>query len=247
MNGINQIIFGELGYGRERKTYDDWGLLMTGRKIGKPPIRKKTISVPYRDGVLDYTEFYKSRAYYDNRLLEFEFKTINTDKFYEIYTKIADFLHGKKMNVTIPEDRSYYYYGMCEISDLDISKALGKITITVDADPFKYSYASSTSDILWDNVYFPTTRFRQMGAITVEDETIVTIPSGYHPIVPVFNVTKKYTDNFTVQRINPPEALCRMKIGRNRFPEIEVCGLTDVQLRFRGSGVLTIDYREQRI
>ena len=244
MIGINQIIFGEYQY--TKKTYDDWGLLMTGRKIGKPPIRKNAISIPYRDGVLDYTESY-GRVYYDNRTLEFDFKVIDTDKFYEIYTKIADYLHGKKMKITIPEDRSYYYYGRCEISDLDISKALGKITITVDAEPFKYSYASSTDDILWDSVYFPTTRFRQLGTITVEDETHVTIPYGYHPIVPIFNVTQKTTDSFTVQQTNPLGTLCSLKRGRNRFPDIEVCGSTDVQLRFRGSGVLTIDYREQRI
>lgn len=244
MIGINQIIFGE--YENEKKTYDDWGLLMTGRHIGSPPIKKKSVSVPYRDGILDFSDYY-GRNYYGNRKLEFEFKLEDPDRIYAIYTEIADYLHGQKMKITIPEDRSYYYEGICEISDLDVSKALGKITITVDADPFKYSYASSTSDILWDRVHFPTTRFRKIGTITVEDETIVTIPSGYHPIVPVFNVTEKYTDKFTVQRINPLDALCSMKKGRNRFPEIEVCGTIDIDLRFRGSGVLTIDYKEQRI
>lgn len=244
MIGINEIWFGE--YGSEKKTYTDWGLLMTGRSIGNPPVKRNTLNVPYRDGTLDYTK-YNGRAYYNNRILEFEFKLIDPDKFYETYTKIADYLHGQEMKITIPEDRAYYYEGLCEVSDLDVSKALGKITISVDAKPFKYSYASSTSDIPWDLVHFPTTRFRYIGTVTVEDELLLTIPKGYHPIVPIFNVSQKYTDNFTVQIINPLGELCYMNTGRNRFPSIQVCGTKNIQLRFRGSGVLTIDYKEQRI
>lgn len=244
MIGINEITFGEGD--TAKKTYTDWGLLMTGRKIGRPPIKRNTVNVPYRDGALDYTK-YNGRTYYDNRSLEFEFKLIDPDKFYETYTKIADYLHGQELKITITEDRSYYYEGLCEISDLDVSKALGKITISVDAKPFKYSYASSISDIPWDLVHFPTTRFRYIGTVTVEDELLLTIPKGYHPIVPIFNVSQKYTDNFTVQPINPTGALCYMNLGRNRFPAITVCGTKDVRLRFRGSGVLTIDYKEQRI
>lgn len=244
MIGISQIIFGE--YESEKKTYDDWGLLMTGRNIGSPPIKRNLISVPYRDGSLDYTK-YNGRAYYDNRTLEFEFKLIDSDRFYITYTEIADYLHGQEMKVVIPEDRSFYYYGMCQISDLDISKALGRITITVDAAPFKYSKASSLSDIPWDDVNFEQTYFRYIGTVTVDNEAIVTIPKGFHPIVPIFNVTQKSSDNFTVQIVLPLGALCYMNLGRNRFPAIQVCGTRDVQLRFRGSGKLTIDYREQRI
>ena len=49
------------------------------------------------------------------------------DDFYKKYTTIAEFLHGKNMKVSIPEDRSYYYEGICEVSDLSVSKALGKL------------------------------------------------------------------------------------------------------------------------
>lgn len=245
MIGINEITF-DNGT-TQKKTYTDWGLLMMNRDIGSAPVKSQKIDVPYRDGALIYT-LYGGRAFYSNRTLEFSFKMTEPDDFYKKYTTIAEFLHGKNMKISIPEDRSYYYEGICGVSDLSVSKALGKIIIGVDAAPYKYSKASSISDIPWDDVNFEETYFHYLDPLEIGDSLDITIPKGHgFPVVPVFNVTAKYTDNFTVQQRSPNGAVCYMNLGKNRFPNIKVCGETAVKLRFTGSGTLTIDYREQRL
>lgn len=238
MIGINEIKFGEKG------TYTDFGLLMTHRSIGSPVIKKKSLDVPYRDGKLDYTQS-NGRTYYDNRPLSFEFKLVNPDDFYEVYSDLLEYLHGQYMRITVPEDSEYYYYGMCEMSELDVSKALGKITISVDAETYKYSKSSAQEDILWDDVHFPTTVFRYIGTLAITDSYSLVIRKGGVNVIPVFNVSNITSNTFTV-RSNRNNRTYNLIEGRNRFPDLTVCGNTDVTLTFTGSATVNVDYREAR-
>lgn len=238
MIGINEIKFGEKG------TYIDFGLLMTYRSIGSPDIKRKSLNVPYRDGILDYTQS-NGRTYFGNRPLEFEFKLVNPDEFYTVYSNLLEYLHGQNMRITIPEDSEYYYYGMCELSDLDVSKALGKITISVDAETYKYSKSSAQEDILWDDVHFPTTVFRYIGTLNITNSYSLIIRKGGVNVIPVINVSNITSETFTV-RSNRNNRTYTLVSGRNRFPDLTVCGNTDVTLTFTGSATVVIDYREAR-
>lgn len=236
MIGVNQILFGDKG------TYDDFELLMTGRTIGAPSVKKKQLDVPFRDGVLDYTQS-NGRTYYNNRFLSFSFKLIDPDRFYLIYSNLSEYLHGEYMKVTVPEDPSYYYYGICEVSDLDVSKRTGTITISVDADPYKYSKALPNEDIRWDDVNFETTYFRYIGTLTVEDSYALLIQRGGNPVVPVINVSSISSETFKVKSSRNNKTYT-LTTGRNRFPDMTVCGSSNVTLTFTGSGVVTVDYKE---
>lgn len=238
MIGINEIKFGAKG------TYEDFGLLMTHRSIGSPSIKKKSLDVPYRDGKLDYTQS-NGRTYYGNRPLSFEFKLVNPDDFYKVYSELLEYLHGQNMRITVPEDSEYYYYGMCEMSELDVSKALGKITISVDAETYKYSKSSAQEDIPWDDVHFPTTIFRYIGTLTVTDSYSLLIRKGGVNVVPVFTVSNITSDTFKV-RSSRNSKTYNLVAGRNRFPDLTVCGSSDVTLRFTGSATVKVDYREAR-
>ena len=239
MIGINQILFEDKG------TYDDFGLLMTGRTIGAPSLKKKQLDVPYRDGVLDYTQ-YNNRTYYGNRLLSFQFKLNNTDTFYMVHSELSEYLHGKYMRVTVPENPSFYFYGMCEVSELEVSKALGTISISVDAEPYMYSKSSSLEDIKWDDVNFETTYFRYIGTLTVEDSYALVIQKGGNPVVPVINVSNITSETFKV-RSSRNNKNYTLTTGRNRFPDLTVCGSSNVTLTFTGSGTVNVDYKESRL
>ena len=236
---INQILFGNKG------TYDDFGLLMTGRSIGAPSPKKKQIKIPFRDGVLDYTQ-YSGRTFYDNRDLEFDFKLIDPDRFYLVYSALAEYLHGKYMQVTIPEDPSYYYYGMCELSELEVSKALGKITISIDAEPYKYSKSSPQDEIKWDDVNFETTIFRYIGTLSITDSYTLTITKGGNPVVPVITVSNITSDTFKVRSSRNGKTYTLVS-GKNRFPDLTVGGSSDVKLVFTGSADVVVDYKEARL
>lgn len=229
----------------DKNTYTDFGLFLTDRKIGAADVRRKTISIPGRDGVLDYTMAF-GRAFYDDRKIEFDFKLIDRDTFYKTYTELAEYLHGKKMRVSMEEDPAYYYEGICAVSDMAVSKALGKFTITVYADTYKYGVSSSTEDIPWDDVDFETTCFRYLGTLEVTDRLVLTIPKGGVEVVPVINVTSFSSDTFKIYS-NRERVTHNLVVGRNRFPNLTVCGATDVNLTITGTGTLTIDYREARL
>lgn len=259
---INEIVFGEKG------TYSDFGLLMTGRIVGHAPLKRKSVDIPWRDGKIDYTQA-GGRTFYDNRQLSFDFKLIDPDEFYTVYTALAEYIHGQHMRVTIPEDRSYYYEGMCEVSDLEVSKRLGTITITVDADPYKYSKSSPTEDIPWDDVNFEETIFRTInrqidpvygttivnGEIIVQDTTLTTIdiPKGGLEVVPIFYIANDVQDEITLEQYidNDLKNIVTLYAGRNRFPSLKVCGNDDVELRFYKESdtnvIVRIEYREARL
>ena len=236
MIGINQIFFGDKG------TYSDYGLLMTGRTIGTPTLKKQQLDIPFRDGLLDYTQS-NGRTYYGNRTLEFSFKLIDPDRFYRVHSDISNYLHGQYMKVSILEDPSYYFYGMCSVADLEVSKALGQIQITVDAEPYRYSKAEPNADIRWDDVNFETTYFRYIGTLTISDSYQLIIQKGGIAVVPTITVTSISSETLTV-RSSRNSRTYTLVTGRNRFPDMTVCGNTDVTLTFTGSGVLRVDYKE---
>lgn len=255
MIGINEIEFNDKG------TYSDFGLFMTGRTIGRAPLKRKSIDVPWRDGTLDYTQA-GGRTFYDNRKLSFDFKLIDPDDFYSVYTALAEYVHGQNLRVVIPEDASYYYYGMCEVSNLDISKALGKITISVDAEPFKYSWSSSTEDIPWDNVNFEETYFHAIGEYPNYGEMAIDPNADYrlepigHEVVPVFIISnvEGIVSNSRIRVARRPtfESPYVNKYipitgnGRYRSPDIVVGGGEYSYIRVQNvtSGTVRIEYKE---
>lgn len=239
MNGINEIMFDDMS------TYEDFGLLMTGRTIGSAPVKKKMLDVPWRDGVLDYTRS-QGRAFYGNRSIAFVFKLVEPDNFYTVYSELAEYLHGRFRRVTIPEDPSYFYYGLCELSELEVSKSIGKITITVDAEPYKYSKSMSDEEIRWDDVNFEETIFRYIGTLSVSGTTAIIIQGGGQNVVPVFDVSSITSNTLTVKssRNNKTYTLHQ---GRNRFPDLDVCGASNVTLTFTGTASLNVVYKESRL
>lgn len=209
-----------------KNTYTDFGLLMTHRVIGSSPVKTKTLSVPWSDGRINLTNI-NGRSYYDNRKLSFDFKLLNRSDFYTTYTELSEYLHGKFLRVSLEEDPLYYYYGMCSISDFDVSKRLGKITVYVDAEPYKYK------DIP-DQI------------INVSGTKTLIVSSGGLEVVPVFQVETLTSTSLTVvsSRNNKTYSL---GLGRNRFPSLTVAGADNVTLTFSGQSRVIMSYKEARL
>ena len=126
------ILFGNL------HSYNDLSLILTKKEIGEPKVKTEYVEVLGGDGKLDFTEAF-GEVKYDNRTLKFEFSVIeeSTD-WASIYTRVLNSLHGIKMKVTLDDDPDYYYLGRITVSPYESSKRIGKITIEVDAEPYKY-------------------------------------------------------------------------------------------------------------
>lgn len=131
MNGIQ---FGN------KHTYDDWDLVLTGKSLGLPTPKTSSIDVDGADGSIDTSEVLAGEIKFNNRKLEFELTmTTDYDGYNELVTEIANYLHGRKLKVILDEDDDYYYYGRCSINQWSSDKRIGKIVITCDCEPYKYT------------------------------------------------------------------------------------------------------------
>jgi len=69
------------------------------------------------------------------------------------------------------------------------------------------------------------------------------IQKGGNPVVPVINVSSITSETFKVKSSRNNKTYT-LTTGRNRFPDLTVCGSSNVTLTFTGSGVVTVDYKE---
>ncbi len=121
-----------------RKSYSDFGLLLSPFKLEIPEIQTNYIDIVGRDGNVDLTEVlgmvnYKSRELELTFTVPFELSEVVRN-----YHVLANFLHGQKMKIILPTFESLYLIGRCSIGDLDRSKKTEQITITANCEPYKY-------------------------------------------------------------------------------------------------------------
>lgn len=154
---LNGITFGDF------HSYKDFNLILSSKTIGSPTVKTETVDVPASDGVLDYTEYF-GNVHYENRQLSFEFSTIvPTSEFLTLFSTVQNALHGRKVVVRLDEDPDFYYVGRISVNEWKSNKRIGKLTIDVDAEPWKYKNyktirtynVSTTQSIIIDNLRKP--------------------------------------------------------------------------------------------
>ena len=122
------------GYHSEK----DLHLLLTGKEIGSPEIKRQTIDIAGADGELDFTDFF-GEPKYANVQHQFTFESIrNRNEQLSQFTDIKNKIHGKKGRIILDDDPSFFYVGRCSVSKYTNEKNIGKITITCDCEPYKY-------------------------------------------------------------------------------------------------------------
>lgn len=128
-----------------KHTYDDWELVLTNKVLGLPTPKTSSVEVEGADGSIDTSEVISGEIKFNNRKLEFEFTMTNPyDDYNELVTEIANYLHGRRLKITLDEDDDYYYIGRCQINQWTSDKRIGKIVISCDCEPYKYSVRPTT-------------------------------------------------------------------------------------------------------
>lgn len=123
-----------------KHTYDDWDLVLTNKSLGLPTPKTSSVEVEGADGSIDTSEVLSGEIKFNNRTLDFEFTmTTEYEEYNELITEIANHLHGRKLKIILDEDDDYYYIGRCQINQWSSDKRIGKIVITCDCEPYKYS------------------------------------------------------------------------------------------------------------
>lgn len=113
-------------------------ILQPGKEIASPAVKVKKIDVEGADSALDYTDYFGEPKYEDLKH-KFDFETIvPQSQFLALFSTVKNALHGKKMRIVLDDDPLFYYLGRLHVSNLTVEKAVGKLSIEAECDPYKY-------------------------------------------------------------------------------------------------------------
>lgn len=144
---INEIKFMSVNSGVTKKSYTDFGLILTGQNIGVPKPKTYTVDIEGMDGNLDLSEFF-GEIKYENRTLKFTFETIEKISDWQSrISRISSFLHGQKMKIEVWSDPDFYYVSRCYVDEYSSNSRLGKIVLSCDAEPYKYKQNITTFNL----------------------------------------------------------------------------------------------------
>lgn len=130
-----------------RSTADTWGLLMTEKKVDPPAPKTSYLSVPGRDGDLDYTEAVSGRVNYDQRAARWSFFIDDgtVTQRVALFKQIAGYIHGKQCQIIDPDDYpGYYMTGRLAMIEPVHTLAYSTFSIEGSLYPWRISSTEST-------------------------------------------------------------------------------------------------------
>ena len=211
---LNDVIFNN-----EKSAFYDWNIVLTKADIPLPNPKTSTVDIKGADGVLDLSEVLTGDILYNNRTIKLTFEMMDDTDYYSLITEISNFLHGKKVTVTLTNDEDYYYVGRATINQWECVKRKGKIVIQVDCEPYKYNHIKTVM------------------TVNVRNQIkTVTLINNRKTVCPTLTVTGTITltiDGVDYELSDGKQQLINFKLyeGNNA-------------IKVRGNGTLVITYRQ---
>ena len=210
MKGVN---FGDF------HSYRDFSLILSQKTIGTPSPKTETIDIPGGDGVLDLTEVF-GEVRYNNRNLSFEFSSIVPQSdFMNQFSHIQNTLHGQKMRIVLEDDPEWYYTGRISVSEWKAEKAVGKLTIDCDCEPYKTKLSETVVKA------------------TVDGPKAVVLTNSKKIVMPTIDITGEVDLTFGMNSYSLSE-------GRYNLPGIRLANGENTIL-LDGAGTATFTYLER--
>lgn len=235
--------------GTQVNTWGDWHLIPTSRPtVALPEFESKSVEVPGMNGSLDLSTALTGKPVFKNRNGTFEFHVANGyDDWYILYSKIANFLHGKKFKVILEDDDAYYYEGRLTFDIWQPSENNSSVTFGYDLKPYKYERISSIEDWLWDPFDFRYGAIRDYRNLEVDGTLEVVIEAiSEEPSKPIIHVESITSDTLLVKHPTLPSSGVELHEGVNVIRNLELVRRSNGDskpLVFVGTGVISIEYR----
>lgn len=200
-------------------TGDDLDLVQEVKELDNPTPQTYTVEVPGRNGLLDLTKALTGNTCYKNRTLKFQYLASGDNLLNTI--DIFNSLHGERITIIDDDTSDWYYEGIASVK-VKRDGVLAKITLEINADPFRQRLELTNRGI-------------ELSTVTKEliinnDGVVVT------PTVIVSDSAKIVvgTNTYNLSSGSYLLANLELKTGANI-------------LKVSGSGTLTVQYREARI
>lgn len=229
-------------------TYRTWGLIMTSPDpIGDPELETSYLQVMGRSNLLDWSEALTGNPVFKGRQINMDFAMKTEPVLWSaIVSEIRNSIEGRQVKIIFDDDPSHYWLGRIQVKDTDRLTRLGKMKMYAYCDAYKKEKASSQEKLKWDDMNFLTDVLRYLGTIQIEDSATITIPRGDgNGVVPTITVTN-LVGSMTMHS-NRPNKNYTLLSGKNRFPDLKVCGTYDITLTFTGTANVQIDYRGESL
>lgn len=218
-----------------KNSWDDWYLVPSSRPVINPPEPKYvSVDIPGANGSIDLTEVVSGEVVYENRTGTIEFIVWNDKpmEWFELYSTIMDYMHGRTVQISLEDEISdggtvpdYYYEGRCKVSGWESGAHYSTISFEYDLYPYKYATTATTKTVTLSSSYQNFT-FANNGSMTVVPK--FTVPSG---------------GSATVKIGSSDVAL---STGENTLTGLRFTTGNNV-VQIKGSGSLTVTYREGRL
>lgn len=219
-------------------TYDSWGMLQVGPAVISPPkVQTNFIDVTGRDGALDYTTALDGNVHFNSRDFGVTLRCVaKRSELPAIYSKVLNFLHGRKLKAICGDDTNYYWEGRFEAKAPKWKNGYWEIDIKGTVDPYKYSRSTTMGDWLWDPFVFETDIAWDYAGLTVDDELEVVVATSAMPTTPIFRLTSP------MRMVVNGDSEYDMPKGDLTIPGMVLTD-TDTTFVFYGDGEVTIGFR----
>lgn len=220
----------------DKHTYDNWGLKWEEVNISFPDIKTNYIDIPGGDGLLDLSEALTGDIQYSNRTINLTFNIeCNFFNWQSKISEISNYIHGKKLKITLDTDKGFYYYGRVSINTNKTNMVDGELVIQCNVEPYKYESLSSIETWTWDDFNFTSSIIRDYKDLVVSGSLALTVQGRRKKIVPIFISNSIMTVTFNGVDYELP-------IGSTQVLDIELVEGDNI-LTFTGTGIISVDYR----
>lgn len=218
--------------------YDEYGCILKHVEIGAPTVQTKYVSVPLKNGDLDFTQLLTKKVKYGDRTLKIDLKYIGEDLM-KVQSDIANYLHGQLMQINLDEDPFYFYLGRVALAQppYEVTNYGGLIHLTAKCDPFKYTY--SDNDWLWDPFDFENGYINEFINVVVEGTKSITIIGDAADVYPIITSDSQMDVTYKNKTVT-------ILSGTTTMYDFQLEEGENV-LTFTGNGRVTIEYRGGRL
>lgn len=223
----------------KKRLWEDWGLHIEDCDIGPPEVYEVFVDVP-GGKTLDLSEA-NGHVSYKKRTIRMELGGLKEKNVWRtFFSRFMNAYHGKKVKIIFDDDAAFYYEGRAYIKDdAERTARIGRFEMEIIADPYKYEIQDSQEPWKWGPFNLSTGVIRYIGEVEITpDKNQIIIPKGDMLTVPVFEVSE--ADRLKVLYESKAYDL---RNGKNRYPQIKVGGISEIQLDFQGSGLVKVNYR----
>lgn len=225
-----------------KHTYTDYGLYVTNNDPVEPPeVKAEYVEIPGRNGQIDLTEALTGYTVYNNRqiVLELGGKKRSQD-WPGFMSNFLNELHGQSVTVIFDNDPSYYYVGRATVeSDYEKGNEIARFTLTINAEPYKYSNQSTTEPWLWDPFSFVDGVIRYYNQIQVNGTAQIRVIGSEMPVIPIFTASAAMQVQFDGKTYD-------LTAGNNKIYDIVLMNQA-YTLTFTGTGTVSINYKAGRL